>query len=164
MTDAAPRPPWLTDRVSVTAVEEGAPLAPKFDSAGLIPVVTTDAPSGGVLMLGWMNAEALIRTIETREARDWSRSRRRLWCKGAPSGLVQTVAELRIDDDQDAVWLRVNIRGRGASCHVGYRSCFYRSVPIGARGDAPLTLRFEEEAKAFDPAAVYGDVPHPAQL
>jgi phosphoribosyl-AMP cyclohydrolase len=155
---------WLNNRLSVAAVEEGMLLAPKFDSDGLIPVVTTDAPSGEVLMLGWMNDEALIRTIETGEAHYWSRSRRQLWRKGATSGLIQKVAELRIDDDQDAIWLRVNVQGNGASCHVGYRSCFYRSVPIGALGDAPLALRFEENTKVFDPAEVYGDAPNPTRL
>jgi phosphoribosyl-AMP cyclohydrolase len=167
MTDASFRPvwrPWLSERTSVAEVEEGISLAPKFDADGLIPIVTTDAQSGEVLMMGWMNAEALIRTIETGEAHYWSRSRRRLWRKGDTSGLVQTVTELRIDDDQDAVWLRVKVQGSGASCHVGYRSCFYRSVPIGALGDASLTLHFEEEAKVFDPADVYGDAPNPTRL
>lgn len=71
---------------------------------------------------------------------------------------------MRIDDDQDAIWLRVNVQGSGASCHVGYRSCFYRSVPVGALGDAPVILRFEEEAKIFDPTNVYGDAPNPTRL
>ncbi|HAM48514.1 MAG TPA: phosphoribosyl-AMP cyclohydrolase, partial [Alphaproteobacteria bacterium] len=91
----------------------------------------------------------------------WSRSRKCLWHKGATSGLVQKVVEMRIDDDQDAVWLRVNVNG-GASCHVGYRSCFYRSVPVGASGT--VSLNFEETEKVFDPKAVYGDAPNPTQL
>ncbi len=111
-------------------------------------------------MLGYMNAEALRKTIETGEAHYWSRSRQVLWHKGATSGLVQTVTEIRIDDDQDAVWLRVTIPG-DASCHVGYRSCFYRSIPIGqGSGD----LKFEESEKSFDPKAVYGDAPNPTIL
>lgn len=148
-------------RSSVEQVEEGHELAPKFDADGLIPAVTTDAASGEVLMLGYMNAEALALTIATGEAHYWSRSRGCLWHKGATSGLVQKLVELRIDDDQDAVWLRVAIDG-GASCHVGYRSCFYRSVPLA--GDAGGRLRFVEEEKTFDPRAVYGDAPNPTRL
>ncbi len=151
-------------RVSVEQVEEGAELAPKFDAHGLIPVVTTEAGSGDVLMLGFMNAKALARTIETGEAHYWSRSRQALWHKGATSGLVQRVVEMRIDDDQDAVWLKVEVAGSGASCHVGYRSCFYRSIPTGAAPSPSLALQFEEQAKTFDPHDVYGDAPNPTQL
>lgn len=148
-------------RISVEQVEESTELAPKFDERGLIPVVTTDAATGEVLMHGYMNAEALRKTVALGEAVYWSRSRKALWHKGATSGLVQKVVEIRIDDDQDAIWLRVDVQG-GASCHVGYRSCFYRSVPLGAEGDA--ILRFEESGKVFDPKAVYGDAPNPTQL
>ncbi len=151
-------------RVSVEQVEEGADLAPKFDADGLIPVVTTDARSGEVLMHAYMNAEALTKTIEHGEAFYWSRSRKCLWHKGATSGLVQKIVEMRIDDDQDAVWLRVDVEG-DASCHVGYRSCFYRSIPVGkdATGNRPA-LKFEEESKTFDPKEVYGDAPNPTRL
>jgi phosphoribosyl-AMP cyclohydrolase len=149
-------------RVSVEQVEEGLELAPKFDEHGLIPCVTTSADTGEVLMLGYMNAEALKRTIATGEAHYFSRSRGVLWHKGATSGLVQKVVELRIDDDQDAVWLRVRIPGE-ASCHVGYRSCFYRSVPVGP-GDRKRWLRFEENQKTFDPKQVYGEAPNPTRL
>ena len=117
-------------RQTIEQVEEGNDLAPKFDDRGLITVVTTDATSGELLMQGYMNAEALSLTIETGEAHYWSRSRQVLWHKGATSGLVQTVKELLVDDDQDCIWLRVDVAG-GASCHVGYRSCFYRRVPVG---------------------------------
>ena len=151
-------------RISVEQVEEGTALAPKFDRDGLVVCVTTDAATGDVLMVGYMNAEALARTIETGEAHYWSRSRQALWHKGATSGLVQRVVELRIDDDQDAVWLKVDVAGSGASCHVGYRSCFYRSVPLGSAPSPELTLRFEEAEKTFDPQAVYGDAPNPTQL
>lgn len=154
----------FAERTSVEQVEEGRVLAPKFDADGLIAVVATDAASGDVLMMGTMNAEALRRTVETGEAHYWSRSRRCLWHKGATSGLVQNVVELRIDDDQDAVWLRVTVQGAGASCHVGYHSCFYRSVPIGPVQTSPIPLRFEEAAKVFDPHAVYGDAPNPTRL
>ncbi|MGF1627019.1 MAG: phosphoribosyl-AMP cyclohydrolase [Alphaproteobacteria bacterium] len=160
MPDTEPAVPFAR-RTSVEQVEEGRDLAPRFDSDGLLPVVTTDHASGEVLMLGYMNAEALQRTIETGEAHYFSRSRQVLWRKGATSGLVQHVVEMRIDDDQDAVWLRVRVAG-DASCHVGYRSCFYRSVPLGDRG--PVTLRFEEQGKTFDPAEVYGDAPNPTRL
>ncbi len=151
-------------RTSVEQVEEGDLLAPKFDADGLLPVVTTDAATGDVLMVGYMNAEALARTIETGEAHYWSRSRQTLWHKGATSGLVQKVVELRIDDDQDAVWLKVEVAGSGASCHVGYRSCFYRAVPTGTRVSPQLRLTFTESAKTFDPVEVYGDAPNPTKL
>lgn len=148
-------------RVSIEQVEEGQELAPKFDEHGLIACVTTAAHSGEVLMLGYMNAEALKKTILTGEAHYFSRSRQVLWHKGATSGLVQKVVEMRIDDDQDAVWLRVEIPG-DASCHVGYRSCFYRSVPTG-NGEVH-ELKFEESEKMFDPKQVYGDAPNPTIL
>ena len=152
-------------RVSVEQVEEGHTLAPRFDERGLIPVVTTDADSGELLMHGYMNAEALARTIETAEAHYFSRSRNVLWHKGATSGLVQNVVEMRIDDDQDAVWLRVRVADSGASCHVGYRSCFYRAVPLGGPvADAVEKLNYTEQEKTFDPKVVYGDVPNPTKL
>lgn len=149
-------------RTSVEQVEEGHELAPKFDEHGLIPCVTTAARTGEVLMLGYMNAEALKRTIATGEAHYWSRSRQVLWHKGATSGLVQKVVDLRIDDDQDAVWLRVDVVG-DASCHVGFRSCFYRSVPVG-EGSEVRELHFEEAEKTFDPKEIYGDAPNPTKL
>ena len=154
-------------RISVEQVEEGQELAPKFDAQGLIPVITTDFTSGELLMHGYMNEEALRKTIELGEAVYYSRSRKTLWHKGATSGLVQTIREMRIDDDQDAVWLRVDVAG-GASCHVGYRSCFYRKVPTGDQvtegNTEPLSLEFTETEKVFDPKKVYGDAPNPTQL
>lgn len=154
----------LYPRISIEQVEEGRELAPKFDEQGLIACVTTDAASGEVLMLGYMDREALEKTIRTGEAYYWSRSRRVLWHKGATSGLVQIVEELRIDDDQDAVWLRVHVAGSGASCHVGYRSCFYRRVPVAAERAREKALVFTESEKTFDPKAVYGDTPNPTVL
>ena len=151
-------------RESVEQVEEGDVLAPKFDDDGLIAVVTTDASTNELLMHGYMNSEALEKTIETGEAHYWSRSRQVLWHKGASSGLTQKVIEMRIDDDQDAVWLRVDIPGSGASCHVGYRSCFYREVPTGDTSDSPVKLTYKEDEKTFDPMEVYGDVPNPTKL
>ncbi len=151
-------------RSSVEQVELGRELAPRFDDNGLLPVVTTDNQSGEVLMLGFMNEEALRKTIELGEAVYWSRSRQALWHKGQTSGFVQRVVELRIDDDQDAVWLRVDVAG-GASCHVGYRSCFYRSVPVAEDATREgLRLRFTEKERVFDPEDVYGDAPNPTRL
>ena len=165
MTNVSGSAPVFAARESIEQVEEGHTLAPKFDRDGLIPVVTTDAESGELLMHGYMNAEALTRTIETAEAHYYSRSRKALWRKGATSGLVQTVVEMRIDDDQDAVWLRVRVGGSGASCHVGFRSCFYRAVPVGGSlQNAVEHLEFKEREKTFDPKAVYGDAPNPTQL
>ena len=154
----------FAERVSVEQVEEGRDLAPRFDADGLLPAITTDAQTGEVLMLGYMTAEALAKTIETGEAHYWSRSRQTLWHKGATSGLVQRVVDLRIDDDQDAIWLKVEVAGSGASCHVGYRSCFYRSIPTGRAPDARLQLEFREQEKTFDPDQVYGDAPNPTRL
>ena len=154
-------------RNSVEAVEEGNQLAPKFDAHGLIPVVTTDSETGELLMHAYMNEAALLKTIETGEAHYYSRSRQQLWHKGATSGLVQTVEQLLIDDDQDCVWMKVKVSGSGASCHVGYRSCFYRQIPLKesqASLDQPLSLTFTETSKTFDPIAVYGDAPNPTQL
>ena len=150
------------ERKTIEQVEESTELAPKFDQDGLIPVVTTDFSSGEVLMQGYMNDEAFKKTISTGEAVYYSRSRKTLWHKGKTSGLVQNIKEIRIDDDQDCVWLRVDVKG-GASCHVGYRSCFYRSVPF--KGDGSKTvLKFEENEKVFDPKEVYGDAPNPTKL
>lgn len=155
-------------RKSIEQVEEGSDLAPRFDDRGLITVVTTDAESGELLMQGYMNAEALQLTIRTGEAHYYSRSRQVLWHKGATSGLVQTVRELLVDDDQDCIWLRVEVAG-GASCHVGYRSCFYRKVPIGGdfarkQSDGHVALEWTETDKVFDPEEVYGDAPNPTVL
>ena len=149
-------------RKTIEQVEESTELAPKFDQDGLIPVVTTDFNSGEVLMQGYMNEEAFKKTISFGEAVYYSRSRKTLWHKGKTSGLVQKIKEIRIDDDQDSVWLRVDVHG-GASCHVGYRSCFYRSVPFGKSGSS-IILRFEEKEKVFDPKKVYGSAPNPTKL
>jgi phosphoribosyl-AMP cyclohydrolase len=162
-SDPSSASPLFGSRTSVEQVEEGSDLAPKFDDRGLIPCVTTDFQSGEVLMVAVMNREALAKTIETGEAHYWSRSRQTLWHKGATSGLVQKVVEMRIDDDQDCVWLRVEVAG-GASCHVGYRSCFYRRVPVGPERRETTALEFLESEKTFDPQAVYGDAPNPTQL
>ena len=150
-------------RLSIEQVEESTELAPKFDEDGLIPVVTTDFQSGEVLMQGYMNEEAFKKTITLGEAVYFSRSRKILWHKGNTSGLIQKVKEIRIDDDQDSVWLKVDVKG-GASCHVGYRSCFYRSVILKDKNSSELTLKFEEKEKVFDPKKVYGNTPNPTKL
>lgn len=114
-----------------SALEQGEVLTPRFDAAGLIAAVTTHAGTGEVLMLAWMNAEALQRTLDTGEAHYWSRSRGELWHKGATSGQVQKVEEIRIDCDQDAVWMKVWPQGDGGACHTGQVSCFYRAIEDG---------------------------------
>jgi phosphoribosyl-AMP cyclohydrolase len=119
------------------ALERGVVLAPRFDALGLIAAVTTHAETGEVLMLAWMNAQALKLTLETGEAHYYSRSRRALWRKGETSGQVQRVVEARVDCDQDAVWLKVLPGGDGGACHVGFRSCFYRVVEDGALVERP---------------------------
>ena len=150
-------------RETIEQVEESADLAPKFDENGLIPVVTTDYSSGELLMQGYMNEESFKITISLGEAVYYSRSRRTIWHKGKTSGLIQIVKEIRIDDDQDCVWLKVDVKG-GASCHVGYRSCFYRSIPFGKEQNGNQKLKFEEKEKVFDPKEVYGDAPNPTKL
>ena len=151
-------------RDNIKEVEEGKYLSPKFDENGLIPVITTDFQTGDILMHGYMNYEALKKTIETKEVHYWSRSRKKLWRKGQISGFVQIVKEIRIDDDQDSVWLSVDI-GNGASCHVGYRSCFYRSIPLGKiKNEEELEIEFKEKKKIFDPKKVYKDEPNPTKL
>ena len=151
-------------RDNIKEVEEGKYLSPKFDENGLIPVVTTDFRTGELLMLGYMNDKALKKTIETKEAYYWSRSRKNIWHKGQVSGFIQKVKEIRIDDDQDSVWLSVDI-GSGSSCHVGYRSCFYRSIPLGKiKNEEELEMEFKETEKTFDPEKVYKDEPNPTKL
>lgn len=133
-------------------IEEGLTLLPKFDADGLLTAVVTDAGNGDVLMVAHMNAEALARTIESGEAWYYSRSRKKLWKKGETSGHVQRIKELRVDCDQDALWLKVVQEGEGA-CHTGRRSCFYRAVPLGQT--AAVKLEFQDAERKFDPAAIY---------
>ena len=138
----------------VAELEEGLGLAPKFDADGLVTAVATDAASGDVLMVAHMNAQALAKTIATGEAWYFSRSRKALWKKGETSGHTQRVIEMRIDCDQDAVWIKVE-QVAGA-CHTGRRSCFYRAVPLGL-SDGMLRaakLEFRDE-RVFDPKAAY---------
>jgi len=151
-------------RDNIKEVEEGKYLEPKFDENGLIPVITSDFKTGDILMHGHMNGEALKKTIETKEAHYWSRSRKKIWHKGQISGFVQLVKEIRIDDDQDSVWLIVDIKD-GASCHVGYRSCFYRFIPMGKILDTKkIQIEFKESKKIFNPKKIYKDEPNPTKL
>ena len=151
-------------RENITEIEEGNLLSPKFDNEGLIPVVTMCSKTKEILMHGYMNVEAFKKTIETKEAHYFSRSRKEIWHKGKTSGFTQKVIEIRIDDDQDSVWLTVDI-GDGASCHVGYKSCFYRSVPLGKIQDTKnIQIKFEEKKKKFDPEKVYAGEPNPTKL
>lgn len=152
MTDTSP----FALRGSPAEVEEGLAFAPKFDADGLITAVATDAASGDVLMVAHMNAEALAKTIASGEAWYYSRSRQRLWKKGEASGHVQRLVELRVDCDQDSLWLKVEQVGPGA-CHTGRRSCFYRAVPLSRSG--PVTLEFRNADMTFDPHAVYAVPP-----
>ena len=154
----------LEKRKNIKQIEESVSFAPKFDRDGLIPVVTTDYKTGEVLMQGFMNEEALKLTIEKSEVIYYSRSRNRLWHKGKISGFIQKVKEMLIDDDQDCIWVKVIVDG-GASCHVGYRSCFYRSIPFGKELEkkSKLDLKFTEKEKVFDPDEIYKNETNPTK-
>jgi len=152
------------NRENVKEIEEGNLLSPKFDNDGLIPVITMCSKTKEILMHGYMNVEALKKTIETGEVHYWSRSRKEIWHKGKISGFVQKVKEIRIDDDQDSIWITADI-GDGSSCHVGYRSCFYRSIPLGKIKDGKkIKMKFEEKEKKFDPEKIYKDQPNPTKI
>ena len=151
-------------RENVADIEEGNLLSPKFNNDGLIPVIATDFKTKEVLMQGFMNSEALKKTIETKEAHYWSRSRKEVWQKGETSGFVQKVIEMRIDDDQDSIWMSVDI-GDGASCHVGYKSWFYRSITLGKiENTEKVKIDFKEKKKKFDPEVVYKNKPNPTKI
>ncbi len=119
-------------------IEQGLALSPRFDGQGLVAAIVTDAVTGDVLMFAWMNAEALRLTIDTGIAHFWSRSRAKIWKKGEESGNLLEIVELRVDCDQDALWMKVRIKGVGVACHTGERSCFYRIVPVGEPGSTRL--------------------------
>ena len=154
-------PKIFLPRSDIEFVEEGKGLSPKFDIHGLIPAVVTDNKTNELLMHGYMNEEALELTIKEGIAHYWSRSRKKLWKKGATSGMTQIVKDIFIDDDQDAIWIKVEVQGLGASCHVGYRSCFYRSIQSH---NGKISLKFEEKTKVFDPEEVYSGSENPTQL
>ena len=151
------------ERKDVFEIEEGTILQPKFDENGLIPVITSENSTGSILMHGYMNKESLSLTIETGLAHYWSRSRKLIWKKGESSGFYQKIVEMKIDDDQDCIWISVNVSGSGASCHVGYKSCFYRKI-IFKKESSILNLEFTEEKKLFDPDIVYPNTPNPTKI
>jgi phosphoribosyl-AMP cyclohydrolase len=156
-TTVDPISPRFAAPGSHAEVEEGTALMPRFGADGLVAAVVTDFETGDVVMLAWMNEAALAKTIETGEGWYWSRSRKELWHKGATSGHAQTVKEMRVDCDQDAIWIRVSTAGTGANCHTGRKGCFYRSVPVGQPISPELKLAFTGDEPLFDPKAVYGD-------
>ena len=151
-------------RENVQEIEEGNLLSPKFDNDGLIPVITMCSKTRDILMHGYMNVEALKKTMETKEAHYFSRSRNSIWHKGKTSGFIQKVKDIRSDDDQDSIWLTVDI-GNGASCHVGYRSCFFRSIPMGViENGRKIEMKFLEKEKKFDPKKVYKGQSNPTKI
>jgi len=140
----------VSTSAEINDIEEGLEFRPTFDASGLVTCVATDAATGDVLMVAHMNDEALRKTIASGEAWYFSRSRNALWRKGETSGQTQRVVEMRLDCDQDAVWIRVE--QRGAACHTGRHSCFYRKIEPGEGG---ARLSFVEADRLFDPKAVY---------
>lgn len=135
-------------------LEEGESFTPRFDANGLIPVICTDAASGGVLMFAWMNQEALQRSIATGSAWYWSRSRQELWHKGETSGNTQSIVDMRTDCDQDIIWISVEQHG-GAACHTGRQSCFYRRIESNAADGSDARLKQIDAKRIFDPDDVY---------
>ena len=156
-------------RTSVEQVEESKDLAPKFDEYGVIPCVTLHFDTKEVLMFAYMNEEALKLTISSQLAHYWSRSRNKIWKKGETSGMSQRVKRMLIDDDQDCIVIEVLLSepdkgGKEASCHVGYRSCFYREIPLGELNSKNRNLKFIDNKKSFDPQKVYKDIPNPTKI
>ena len=153
----------FSKRTSVEEVEEGFELQPKFDEKGLIPVITIDNDDGKVLMHGYMNEEALKLTISLKTAHYWSRSRKKIWKKGETSGFYQKIKSIQVDDDQDCIILFVELTGVKASCHVGYKSCFYRKLKKDNKGYT-TKLVYTEDKKVFDPSKVYKGMENPTKL
>ena len=145
----------FADPTSLThdELEEGTAFAPRFDAQGLVTAVTVEAGSGRVLMVAHMNAQALSLTLDTGEVHYWSRSRAKIWKKGESSGEIQKLVEMRTDCDQDVVLVTVEQTGRGAACHTGRKSCFYRLVEVS---EGVASLRDSGEPRLFDPKSVYG--------
>ena len=153
----------FSKRTSVEEVEEGKIFQPKFDENGLIPVITIDYEDNQVLMHGYMNEEALKASIKTKMSHYWSRSRKKIWKKGETSGFFQNIVKIQIDDDQDCIILFVELSGTKASCHVGYKSCFYRELEKKDENFS-TNLVFNEEKKVFDPEKVYKGLENPTKL
>ena len=169
MSNKPPVDVTFASRISVEQVEESDQLAPKFDDNGCIPCVTVHAETKEILMFAFMNSEALKLSISTGLAHYWSRSREKLWKKGETSGMFQNIKRILIDDDQDCVVIEVTLTppstgGKEASCHVGYRSCFYRAIPVKPDSADDVKLEFVEEEKSFDPDKVYQGIPNPTRL
>lgn len=164
MMNAASNSALFAARTSVEQVELGDDFAPRFDADGPVPAVVTNVENGSILMLGYMSAEAIERTVRTRQAHFWSRSRQALWRKGEHSGFTQTIERMLVDDDQDALILMVRLDGPG-SCHVGFQSCFYREIDLAASPDTgPARLVRVEQERAFDADTVYAGLPNPTSL
>lgn len=134
------------------SVEESAEFTPRFDSSGLLTAIVTDARDGALLMVAHMNAEALRRTLETGIAHYWSRSRQALWKKGETSGNIQKIEEMRVDCDQDALWLKVAVSGQNVTCHTNRRSCFYRTVTMQ---NGIASLKKDDSLPRIEPSPVY---------
>jgi phosphoribosyl-AMP cyclohydrolase len=146
---------FFAKRPDKQQLETGTVFSPKFDENGLLPAIATNAQSGDVLMFAYMNEEALKLTIETGIAHYWSRSRNKLWKKGETSGNTQTIVELRTDCDQDVIWMKVKPQGIGAACHTGFKSCFFRALPVGSPPSPDMKLDFKEKTPLFNPDEVY---------
>lgn len=158
------RPSLFAARDSVEQVELGSEFAPRFDADGLLPAIVVNVEDASILMLGYMNAEAVECTMRSRQAHFWSRSREALWRKGEHSGFTQAVERILVDDDQDALIVEVRLDGPG-SCHVGYRSCFYRQIDMASTaGEGPAILRTVETERVFDAESVYAGLPNPTKL
>ena len=153
-------------RVSIKQIEEGNEFCPKFNKEGLIPCITIEYDSKEVLMFSFLNEEALKKTIITKKAHYYSRSRKNIWLKGEVSGMYHQIQNILIDDDQDSIIFAVKLNeptkgGGKASCHVGYKSCFYRKVEVS---DKKIFLKYTEHKKAFDPEVIYKGIKNPTKI
>ncbi len=145
----------FSERLSKDEIELGSAFAPKFGDDGTIPAIATDAKTGDVLMFAFMNRESLSLSIQTGIVHYWSRSRNQLWKKGETSGNLQHIVEMRTDCDQDVILVRVSVEGDGASCHQGYRTCFYRTIKEVGNNTSDPELVLNEDKRLFDPDKVY---------
>ena len=154
-------------RTSIEQIEEGTDLCPKFNKQNLLPCITVEEKSKDILMFSYINAEAFKKSIETRKAHYFSRSRKSIWLKGETSGMYHEIKRMFIDDDQDCVIFEVKLSkplkgGKEASCHVGYKSCFYRKILVKNNND--ISLKFTEKDKSFDPKIVYKGLSNPTKI
>ncbi len=154
-------------RTSIEQIEEGTDLCPKFNKQKLLPCITVETKSKEILMFSYVNEEAFKKSIETKKAHYFSRSRKSIWLKGETSGMYHKIKKMLIDDDQDCVIFEVQLAkpskgGNEASCHVGYKSCFYRKILVKDNND--IFLDFTEKEKSFDPKIVYKGLPNPTKI